>query len=86
MQLELGLKNESGRAVWNQSRTPKKIILLNAIPAEAEAFSSSTIELSCPKDPRSKFVKSFGRSRSSNPYPSLCAAAVAAVTREVELL
>jgi hypothetical protein len=48
-------------------RRATKIILLNAIPAETEAFSSSTIELSCPKDPRSKFVKSFGRSRSSNP-------------------
>jgi hypothetical protein len=66
----------------------------NAIPAEAEASSHHPrIERSCPNSCQrllmARSAKSFGRSRSRSPYdarPALTAAAIAAVTRNVELL
>ena len=41
MQLDLGLKMENRLVAWKSVTNAEKIILLNAIPAEAEAISHS---------------------------------------------
>jgi hypothetical protein len=80
MQLELGLKNESGRRRGNPSRNAEKIILLNATP---EVFSWSTIGAFLPDSRpilslvRCNSMKSLSRGRHpGDACPSLRDAAV----------
>jgi hypothetical protein len=90
MQLDLGLKRASPDDGARNPPGPPKTYSVQCYTGKGEGFSHHPrIERSCPNSPQRLPYTVFGRSRSRSLYdarPSLSAAAVAAVTRNLESL
>jgi hypothetical protein len=85
MQLELGLKAQVRSAAPKSVMTAEKLIHSTGYRPKRKLLLIVHIELCRPERPAIEDCKEFGHSRSGNP-PSLSAAAVAAVSRNADLL